>query len=89
MLKCADCGSYNIIEVQTLQAYFREGDVIRLRTITLEDGGNDGFVAKCSELLPYGGAWGDTEINAIMALGEEIKGRIHADLLGKRFDDEE
>jgi len=90
MYLCLDCKSNNVVEVDTVQAYFREGEWTRLRTVTVHENlnhGVKGFMSACPELSMTATAIGDTELESILALGEILRGMLGVELLGKTIDE--
>jgi hypothetical protein len=91
MLMCLDCKSTNIVEVEILRAYFREGDYLRLRTITIFENKNSdspkGFISH-SEHSKVITAIGKTPIESINNLAILLKSIMHVELLGKTIEGE-
>lgn len=89
MLICQDCGSHNIVEVEHWQAYFKEGEWIRLRSITIRYDANmyedvKGYEAKCLELSNDICGLSQNKILAVQTLGEALHKEFPSiTLLGK------
>ena len=84
---CLSCGSENISEVEYVQAYFREGDFIRLRTIYLQhiEIANV-YHATCPEICGMElTGMSPNPLFAIKALGDLLKETYHVELQGKHF----
>lgn len=93
MLMCVDCKSTNIIETDDFQAYFQEGEWIRLRTITVYKNQNrsdyENFIAYCKELSLTATATGDTHLQAILNLAKILEGMYGVRLIGKQITEDE
>ena len=89
MYKCADCGSTNIVDCEVYQAYFREGEWIRLRSIMVHENINGeprGWIASCPEKSFTATAIGSTELEAIKNLGDILEGMQLGKLLGSQME---
>jgi len=92
MYQCLDCGSGNIVDVAIYQGYFREGDMCRLRHISVWNNINGepkGYLASCKELSLTAVSLGESELNAIANLGEILHKMLGVELLGKRINDDD
>ena len=72
---CENCHSTNIIETDDYEAYFREGEWIKLRLIhvwSVANSAENVFFATCPELHSKAIGRGNTELEAISQLGELI-----------------
>lgn len=91
MLRCVDCGSTNIINEGIVQAYFHEGNMVRLRSIFIHKNENEldpkGYIASCPEFSKTACAIGDTELGAIINLGEILEGMFRVKLLGNYIEE--
>ena len=89
MMRCVNCGSHDIIEVESFYAYFREGEWIRQRVIDTWHNAADPklFYANCPEKSLTAIAHGDTELDAIQSLGETLKRMGKGELLGEKIDE--
>lgn len=87
MNKCRGCGSIDIIETEDFHGYFREGEWIRLRVINVwRDPPNEYYVASCPEKSPEIAGTGNTELDAIISLGERLQFFGKGELLGNKLD---
>lgn len=89
MNKCINCGSTEIINTEDYFAYFREGDMLRQRVISVYQNLNNepkGYIASCQELSQTTTAIGETELEAINNLGMLLKEMFKVELLGKKID---
>jgi hypothetical protein len=89
-LRCEDCGSHKIINTESYQAYFREGDYIRMRVIdvwnTTGIGVHKCFYASCSEISKSTVVRGESRLDAMKRLGESLKRIKHVELLGNKLE---
>lgn len=92
MLMCMDCKSNNIVEVEHWQGYFREGEYIRLRTITILENKNDGdlkgFISYSTEHSIVVNAIGNTKLESITKLAKLLKAVCHVELIDKYLEEE-
>ena len=93
MYMCVDCKSHNIVETSTYEAYFREGDYVRLRRIEVfqninnQPGFPKGYMASCPELSITITSIGETISIAISKLGELLQSVYGVQLLGNKLED--
>jgi hypothetical protein len=94
MLKCKCCGSTEIIETEDYQAWFREGTMLRNRTVSVwRDGemfgGGERWFANCPEKSLSAVSKGATQLEALLALGKPLEGMGMGVMLGSRIVEDE
>lgn len=84
---CLSCGSENVAEVEYVQAYFKEGEYSRLRTICVQHNESTGWYhATCPEIAGMNVVgMSENELLAIKALGDLLKEHYHIELRGEHF----
>jgi len=89
MIKCNNCGSLDVVHTEDYQAYFREGDYIRLRMIHVWNNVNDNermFYASCPELSKSTVVEATDRLIAMKSLGESLKRMKNVELLGNKLE---
>lgn len=88
MYMCLDCKSHNVIDTSEFLVYFREGDWIRQRTVTVYKNLNlppYGFISFCPALSITVTATGDTKLDSILNLAKVLKGIYDIEMVSKNM----